>query len=473
MASRVFSVGMRFPGDIAEYVPLRSGNSLFDGDVILFYPHFGNYTSSERYAGHRLLTETDSAAVIRDTAHWRSELKTAVDSGKIVFVYLRQPEQVYYYTGSQSYSGTGRSRVTTNHVASVESYHMLPITLNGLTPRRGREISPIGSLGALAAYWSEFGSVSKYEAYYDSGVGTDVLGTKKREKIVGSIIRTKGGGALVLLPPFEWDEDELTYYRGDTEYWRKEAQRLGARWVKALIGASDALRKSGKKTPTPEWVLSSDYALETAEALQQEIDSTDAKMERLAKTRERLQEELEEARVLHGLLFESGAPLEHSILKALRLLGFEASGYKEGESEFDAVFTSPEGRFLGEAEGKESKAINIDKMSQLERNLQEDFARDEVDTYAKGVLFGNAFRFASLSEREEFFTPKCVSAAKRLGIALVRTPDLFEAARYLAKSNDPVYAEACRRAIFEAKGDVVSFPEVPGHSKEQKTAKES
>jgi len=48
---------------------------------------------------------------------------------------------------------------------------------------------------------------------------------------------------------------------------------------------------------------------------------------------------------------------------------------------------SPEGdRYIGEAEGKENKAVNIDKLGQLERNIQEDFARDEVQEPARGIL---------------------------------------------------------------------------------------
>src|SRR5439155_24203874 len=107
-----------------------------------------------------------------------------------------------------------------------------------------------------------------------------------------------------------------------------------------------------------------------------------------------------------------------------------------GDSEFDVVFHAPEGRCLGEVEGKDAKAINIDKLSQLERNLQEDFARDEVTEFAKGVLFGNAERLKPPAQRGEAFTEKCISAAKRACIALVRTSDLFDPVRYLRTHPD-------------------------------------
>ena len=138
------------------------------------------------------------------------------------------------------------------------------------------------------------------------------------------------------------------------------------------------------------------------------------------------------------------------------------------ESEFDVVFTSPEGRFLGEVEGKDNKAVNIDKLSQLERNLQEDFAREEVEEYAKGVLFGNAYRLRLPSERSKFFTKKCISGAKRSKVALVRTPDLFEVAKYLREHNAPAFAQKCREAIMQAEGEVVNFPKVPAKAVETK-----
>ena len=174
------------------------------------------------------------------------------------------------------------------------------------------------------------------------------------------------------------------------------------------------------------------------------------------------QDKLHQAGSLRRLLFEQGKVLESAILEALRLFGFDAQSFANGESEFDSVFVSREGRCLGEAEGKDNKPINIDKCSQLERNIQEDFSHEDVTDYAKGVLFGNAFRLLPLQDRGEFFTAKCVSAAKRAKAALVRTPDLFAPAKYLKENPDDVeYTKQCREAIFRANGEVVVFPPPP------------
>jgi hypothetical protein len=188
----------------------------------------------------------------------------------------------------------------------------------------------------------------------------------------------------------------------------------------------------------------------------------------LADSRRLFQLELEEAGTLRSLLFETGRPLERATVKALGLLGFSAATVKEGDSEFDVVFTAPEGRCLGEVEGKDNRAINVDKISQLGRNLDEDFACEEVSKYAKGVLFGNAHRLQPIEKRGEFFTEKCKSTANRMKVALVRTPDLFVAARYLTSSHDENFARLCREAIFAAEGQIVTFPD-PSRASESAT----
>ena len=64
----------------------------------------------------------------------------------------------------------------------------------------------------------------------------------------------------------------------------------------------------------------------------------------------------------------------------MEILGYKAENYNDGNLELDHIVTSPEGdRFIGEAEGKDTSAINIDKFRQLAVNIQEDLQRDEVE----------------------------------------------------------------------------------------------
>jgi hypothetical protein len=396
----VFSVGLALPGNAAEFVPFRSDRALFDADIVIFTPTFGDYSEADEYLGCSRIEESDSTDLVQDCQHWRNELQAAVDAGKIVFIMLYKPVQVYYDTGQRSYSGTGRNRVTTRVVNSKNSYDAIPVSLKGLTPRGGSEIASL-NLGPIAAYWAQFGRDSSYEVYfnYDEAGLVPLLATKNRERLVGALSRSKGGGAFVLLPPVQWDDGAFSYKRGKQDYWNKAGMAFGKRLVAALLDAAQTLQRAGARSPVPEWATAAEHATELEGKLQERLELIDAQTAALADSRRCVQTELEDAGVLRWLLYETGKPLESAILKALGLLGFVSEPFREGQSEFDAVFTAPEGRCLGEAEGKDNKAINVDKISQLARNLEEDYAREEVTSYAKGVLFGNAEGRSGLHSR--------------------------------------------------------------------------
>jgi len=155
------------------------------------------------------------------------------------------------------------------------------------------------------------------------------------------------------------------------------------------------------------------------------------------------------------------------IIEALSLLGFGAAAFKESGSEFDVVFESEEGRLIGEAEGKDNKAVNVDKLRQLSMNIHEDLLREAVTQPAKPVLFGNGFRLQRLSERSDPFTEKCQGAAATSSTALVFTPDLFWPVRYLVSNSDPEYARACRHALLSSTGRV-AFPSPPATEQAQR-----
>lgn len=468
MAKRkILSLNFQFPGYEDEYVSFRSDRSLLDADLIIVTPSItAEYSLIERYQGRPLLNESDSFKVVENIAHWRSELQIALDEGKTVLVFLTRLETFFVYTGSKDHSGTGRSRVTTNHVRPVENYSLLPAKIGSIVSRSGKEIRVSKDLGPLSDYWKSFAQLSAYEVYLESEFEHTLLTTKTGNKTIGAIIPV-GKGSLVLLPPLDYDIDTFIEYDEETdeEDWNQEGINFGKRLVAALVGVDDALREDKQATPPPNWVQDPNFKLENEKLLEKHVTETTEQIEDLKVSRSRLSTELEEEGSLRGLLFEKGHILETAILESLRLMGFEVEQYEDSESEFDAVFASSEGRFVGEAEGRDNKAINVDKLSQLERVLQEDFARDEIDEYAKGVLFGNAYRLSNPSERGDFFTKKCLSGAKRSAVALVRTTDLFTVAKYLKENKDAGFAKSCRESIMQTEGKIVEFPMTPTKSK--------
>jgi hypothetical protein len=206
--------------------------------------------------------------------------------------------------------------------------------------------------------------------------------------------------------------------------------------------------------------MDSEFSLPAESGLTAQLLETESQLERAQLRKESLREQLQSAGQLRCLLFEKGKPLESAVIDALQLLGFKAEPFKEGASEFDVVFESNEGRLLGEAEGKDSKAVNVDKLRQLSMNIHEDLQREEVSAPAKGVLFGNAYRLTAPSERGAAFTDKCVLAATSSNTALVATHDLFAVARYLSGTTDEDFASRCRSALLNAVGPA-TFPPVP------------
>jgi hypothetical protein len=459
MSKNIFTIGFEIPSGDAENLSFRSEQSLLDADIIVFEPSFvGIYHSNKEYEGKRLLDDSDSFKIYEDTTHWRSELEAALDTGKTIFVFLSKLEEVYRYTGRKEFSGTGRSRVTTNIVDSFKNYRVLPIKIDRIVPKSGKEIRVAKDLKFLSTYWNEVKEYSVYEVYLEGDFKDIVLTTKAGNKVVGAIIEGRKG-TMILLPPIRNYPDEFFSKSGKS--WSQKGIAFWKRLTSIFVETDRILRGNRESTPPPDWTKDSDYRLESEMILENEIQNVNRKIEVLQHTRGNLLNNLNTEGGLRRLLYERGPQLEEAILEALRAMGFQAENYKESESEFDAVFSSEEGRFLGEAEGKDNKAINIDKLSQLERNIQEDFAREEITNFAKGVLFGNAHRLLPPSERPEFFTQKCISGAQRLKVALVRTPDMFTVSKYLKEHTDISFAKSCRVAMLKTEGEVVQFPSIP------------
>jgi hypothetical protein len=463
MAKRIFSVGFEFPGDAAEYIPLSSDRSLLDADIIVFEPSMAsNYLSDKTYRGKPLINEHDSFRMEEDAAHWRSELKAAFDAGKTIIIYLSELEEYYIHTGQKDYSGTGRNRVVTNIVDSFNNYSCLPIPFDRVVVSSGTEIIAARDLKFLAPYWKDFAEHTAYDVYLEGKFDNVVLTTKAGNRIIGTVI-TGQKGTMILLPPIKWEYEQFVKHdkKSDSDAWTPKAISFGKSLLTHIVEIDNALRSSRESTPAPEWTKHKNYRLARETILENEIKAVTKQIEELQNARSIWNTELTDEGKLRWLLYEKGHLLEEAILYALRLMGFKAEPFRDAESEFDAVFTSPEGRFLGEVEGKDNAAINIDKLSQLERNLQEDFARGDIKEYAHGVLFGNAYRLQPPLERPAFFTEKCVTGAERAGIALIRTPDLFDVSKYLKEHDDPAFAQQCREVVFGTKGSIVQFPKTP------------
>ena len=461
---KILTVGCEIPGGFGEQLAFFSKGSLLDGEIVLFQPTISNYTAYESYQGKPLHSESSSFRMQEAVAHWKNELSGALKAGKTVFLLLCDVEQVFVHTGEKQYSGTGRNRETTNIVKPVSNYDLLPFSMK-VVEAQGTSMTLVPGNALLREYWQEFGDESAYRVYLPATPGLRPLVTVKgSDRIVGGLFLTKDGGALVTLPWLDFYQseflaEEFEAYEDDEVEWPNEAKAWGKKFCNALESLDQNIWSRCAAAVAPQWVLDEEFRTGRETALVNDLDQVLGYISNLEKKRDQLGLEIKEAGSWKALLFEQGTPLEQAVLSAMRLLGFEAHSYRDADSEFDAVLESPEGRCIGEVEGRDNRAIDINKMRQLEVNIQEDLSRDEVSEPAQAVLFGNAYRLTPPMERpEEQFTEKCMTAARRNGTALVRTFDLFEVARKLSDNFDADFARACREAIFTTAGNVVSFP---------------
>lgn len=465
-------------------LPFKSDKSLLDGDLIVFSIDMSEYYAGEQYQGLNCLDDSSSFRLRRDCSHWRSELEAALKDGKTVIVFINDSAEVQAATGEKQYSGTGRNTRTTRIVSTVDPYESIPVAFGLVVRRSGERIKAVRDLGILSTYWHEFGSHSAYEAYIEGFKGIPVLQTQTGGKVVGGVLRSPAWkGSLIFLPPpdlvsavnirvKEFREKQKGRLAKDSaaktrqaESLKKKAEKFVAgQFIAALTGLDKAAKNAADATPPPTWAQEHRFLLAKEIQIQSTIRKNIEDSQKLRVERAALEETLKKAQQLKGLLFEKGKALEAAVLVALKILGYDAENLKEDDSEFDAVMLDPDGdRLIGEAEGKDDKAINVDKLDQLDRNLKEDFSRQSESSakFATGVLFGNAYRLTAPEARDAFFTAKCVLAAKRSHISLVRTTDLFNIAQHLENYPSPEFAARCRQVIREADGELVVFPTIP------------
>lgn len=465
---KILTIGLSLADDETEFCDFDSDISLLDWDIILFKPDISDYIYKREstFEGRPCLSDDQSFKLKSQSEHWRKEIKAAIEHGKLVLVFLSDLTPISIATGEKRYSGTGKNQRTTRIVTNYDNYQSIPLALK---PRasKGKEIKPSEkNFECISSYWQEFSKVSSYKTIIEGDL-TPCLLTRHGDKIVGAINRSKNSnGALLCLPDIEFYPESFIVGGEDEENegeWTAEAQQFASRMIKSIISIEKSLRSSAELTPEPDWARDPKYKLTQENVASQKLLKIETELETIQAKKDALIDEVKDLGRLRNLLFEKGKPLEFAILDALKIIGFKVSQFDNGESEFDAVFESKEGRLIGEVEGKDNKPINIDKLRQLAMNIHEDLERDEVNNPAKPVLFGNPYRLQPINSRLESFTTKCISAAATSSTALVFTPDLFLIAKYLKDKRDTRYAAKCRKSILNSVGQV-KFPAVPNEA---------
>ncbi|MDP3587946.1 MAG: hypothetical protein Q8R58_07835 [Sulfuricurvum sp.] len=466
----IYTVGLQLPTqDIFEPKSFNSNISLLDADIVLFEPNLVYQTDyiNGTYNGKASLSEASTTQCLESIKHWQEELKTSYEHGKTIFIFTRAYEEVYYQTGRKEYSGTGRNMKTTHIVDLIDSYIMIPFNFTNKKIAKGKNIKFTKDATLIKGYWEVVKDICEYELYFETKQAKPLIQTKIGDKTVGAILRNNNGGTILFLPPLNLPDN---FYKmnldGKTKVWTSIAIQFGKQLLSQIIAIDKSLKSESQETPSPTWLNEQQFQLEMEKKYLSEIEILENQLVMIQTKIDLKKSELQKEILSKKLLFENGKPLENAIIEALQVIGFTAENYDDGNSEFDIVFESKEGRFIGEAEGKDNAPIAITKFRQLESNIQEDFAREEVSKYAKGILFGNPYRLIHPQDRKEFFTQKALDAAKRTGIALVNTHELFEVVKYLKQSKNKIYAKKVRECFKNTYGEIIKFPPIKKEANE-------
>ena len=372
--------------------------------------------------------------------YWRNEFSNFVKNGGLLFVVLYKYETI---KGSEFL----RTYEVSNYDIIPSDYKYINTKGSVLVPK-----SPI-----VTKLYSTFQDVMQYDVQIQ-GATDPVFVTRDGNKVLGTI-QTLGRGHIVYLPYINLLECYGEDFEPDDDEYSEIELKTGHKLLTCLKDIYNSLMSS--KSTAPEW-LKNEHFTQKYSDIQSEIVSVQKQIEELKEQNHNLQISLSQERELSALLYETGKPLENAVSKALKILGYiQAENYNDGKLELDQVIVSPEGdRFIGECEGKDSTAINVDKFRQLNDSLYEDFQREEVPYKANGIIFGNPQRLSEPDKRTLTFTEKCINNARREKVGLVLTMDLFKAAKRVADTGDEEYASICRQAIKEQLGEVVVFPEI-------------
>jgi hypothetical protein len=152
----IFSIGLDLPSvDGFKTFDMSSDQSLLDADIVIVRQNIEIYKrhAVERHNGKLLLSENLSFSLMEKVNHWSSQIKIAFDAGKTIVVFLPAKDEVFRYTGERTYSGTGRSRSTTNHVAPVSNFDFLPIRLGEIVHGQGRSMKLSDKSEVISSYW--------------------------------------------------------------------------------------------------------------------------------------------------------------------------------------------------------------------------------------------------------------------------------------------------------------------------------
>lgn len=421
---QVLTLDYYFGYDPATFARFGSSTSCFDFDLVIWDPasviysglySFGGLGGDREYRGLPNLDESSSVRLRADIGRRRTEFTEFVAAGRTLVVIVRPPQRFYYDTGERTYSGTGRNRRTTVHVAEDDVWRALPIDVT-VTPAGGKNLQFVGP-GAFAPIWRQFKEILRYEAVVSAPRLVPLFKVAGSDRVAGGTLTVKTEGRIILLPAPEFpDEDE-----GDLEDDGSRAisssaiegePPLACKFQNAIEELAMSLAGSDIEA-LPEWVRQ--YALVGEVALQAAVVDKERQLKELRTELSESQAAVAKLERRKLLVTGSGRGLELEVRDALEALGGEVSEPEPGRDDWRVTF--PEGNAVVEVKGLIKSAGEKDA-AQLEKWVANHL--EETGVEAKGILVANGWRDVPLDKRTEpVFPDQMLKYSKARGHCLV------------------------------------------------------
>ena len=363
--------------------------SVFDYDAVIWDPQasLGGYTYYEgQYKNLPSLSESTSVSIQADASRRRKEFLEFLNAGRSLVVVVRPPVACYVDTGQRTYSGTGRNRVTTTHVEHFDLWKALPVAEVEFERASGSRIEAVGD-GPIASLLKKYKAFLSYSAVMKGAPGSVVGKVAGTERVISSVLKTKAGGSLVMLPAIDFsmdgeeDDDDLS--------WADQAPEFQDDLIAALLQLN-----AGAVNTRPAWAER--YATEAQEKLRDGVIAQQRKVESARTRLTKLQSQKKEAEARDQLFLGTGRALELQVRDVLELLGGSVTEPEPGRDDWRVAF--PEGDAVLEVKGV-TKSAAEKHAAQLEKWVAG--AYEETDKMPKGILVVNTWRETPLSGRDK------------------------------------------------------------------------
>lgn len=395
----ILTVDCYFNHDKTSECSINSTITFLDYDVIIWDPNYslGNYEADRRdgtYMGLKSLSDKDSTLIQQDIKRRKNEVSEMLKLGRTVIVFMSPNQECYYYTGEKQFSGTGRSRVTTNIVNKIDLLSILSQSLN-VTGATGSSLD-CRATEPFRTFFNANNEHFHYEAYFNKPIGNPLFFIKGTNKVVGTHLKIENGN-LLFIPTFVDEDDE----------------QLQKEFIDSVITLVDELKRETGDFEQPMW--SQNFLLPNEVNSRKQLDTLEMELATILEKINKQKEEIYKIENNKILFTGSGRALEIQVEKILEELGFNVTEGLPGRD--DLIITWNDKVAVVEVKGV-SKSAAEKHAAQLEKWVSGYF--EAHDVMPKGILVVNAFKDVTIDNRtEDDFPHQMVTYSERRDHCLI------------------------------------------------------